>query len=202
MRPASSSDSPAPGGMTIAGPRLRAARQARGLSLADVALATGLSKGFLSLVERSRASASVPVLLRICEALGISVGSLFDHPQHELVRSGAGTPFEMGGVGLSETLLTPATERRVQVMRTLLEPGGGSDGTYTLATETVFAFVLRGRLALTVAGRAETLAAGDSLTYSARSPHAWHNPGPAVAEVLWTLAPPLRADPGPVASDR
>ena len=178
-------------GMERVGPRLRAARQQRGLTLTAVAGQAGVSKGFLSLAERGKTRVSVPTLLRICEALAIPLGGLFDYPDSVVVANGAGARLEMGGLGITEYLLTPADERYVQVMQTILEPGGGSGGAYTLAAETVFVIVLRGELALTVDGQPRALAERDSTTFSARLPHSWHNPGDVVTEVLWVIAPPL-----------
>lgn len=177
--------------MSRVGPRLRELRLAQGLTLVQVAGAAGVTKGFLSLAERGKASVSVPTLLRICDAVGTSIAALFDYPDQDVVRSGIGAPLEMGGIGIEEFLLTPADETHVQVMRTVLSPGGGSGGAYTLEAETVFAYMVRGSLELTVDGTVRHLGAGDSTTFSARLEHGWTNPGEIEAEVLWSIAPAL-----------
>src|SRR4051812_49949635 len=59
----------------LVGPRLRAARQAAGLTLAAVAAQAGLTKGFLSRLERDEVSPSVATLVTVCGIVGISVGS-------------------------------------------------------------------------------------------------------------------------------
>ena len=51
-------------------------------------------------------------------------------------------------------------------MRSVLQPGGGTGGAYTLDSETVFVFVLRGSLRLTVDGQRCVLEAGDRYTFS------------------------------------
>ncbi|MFF0226895.1 helix-turn-helix domain-containing protein [Streptomyces sp. NPDC004629] len=180
--------------MSRLGPKLRAARQRKRLTLEDVATRAGVTKGFLSLVERGRTAISVPNLLEVCTALGISVGSLFDYPDAAVVRKGEGAPLEMGGTGIHEFLLTPASERFVQVMRTVLDPGGGSGGAYRLDSETIFVVVVRGSLRLVVDGQEMLLRTGDSQTFPARSAHAWDNPGAEESEVLWSIAPPLPQD--------
>ena len=63
------------------GARLRAARRARGLTAQQVAAAVGVTKGFIAQIERGEASPSVATLLRICDALGLAVGSLFETPR-------------------------------------------------------------------------------------------------------------------------
>ena len=108
------------------GQRLRALRQERSLSLAQVASAAGLTRGFLSQLELGDTSASVSSLLKIAAALGVEVTSLFETP------FAAGPPRRprptmLGGDGVVDYLLTPAAERRAQVIETHLEPGSYAD---------------------------------------------------------------------------
>ncbi len=176
-------------GMHRAGPRLRGIRQAKGLTLAAVATEAGVTKGFLSLVERGLTRVSVPTLLGICAALDVTIGSLFDYPEQTVV--GTGSVLQMGGIDIREYLLTAASQQHLQVMRTVLQPGGGSGGSYRLDTETVFAYVLRGALEVTVDGEPRLLHQGESTTYPARAEHGWSNPSRAETEVLFVFAPPL-----------
>jgi quercetin dioxygenase-like cupin family protein/DNA-binding Xre family transcriptional regulator len=178
-------------GMGRAGARLREFRAQRGLSLTEVAARAEVTKGFLSLAERGMTNVSVPVLMRICEALGIGIGDLFEYPPAPVVRSGTGAPLEMGGHGVREELLTPKSEHHVQVMHTVMRPGGGSGGAYRLDATTIFVYVLRGALAITVDGESTLLDTGDCLTFGANQLHDWRNPTDGEAEVLWTIAPPV-----------
>ena len=68
------------------GAQLKAARLARRKTLAEIALESGLTKGFVSKLERDQATASVASLMRLCEALAIPVGSLFHASTGEIVR--------------------------------------------------------------------------------------------------------------------
>src|SRR3990170_1987245 len=98
------------------GEQLKAARMARRKTLAEVADSAGLTKGFLSKIERDQASASVASLMRICETLGLSVGELFNAPPGNVVRRAAYPPINFGGTGMTEYLLTPSGERRLQAI--------------------------------------------------------------------------------------
>jgi transcriptional regulator with XRE-family HTH domain len=175
------------------GARLRSARLARRRTVTEVAQASGLTKGFLSRVERDHANPSVASLMRLCHVLGISVASLLETHGGELVRSSEYPQINFGGERLSEFLLTPRGERRIQAILSELEPGGGSGSElYVLPAEIEFAFVLAGRLAVRIEDEELLLAAGDALTFSAQSPHAFHNPDPTKhARVLWVFAPAL-----------
>lgn len=172
------------------GARLRRSRKARGLSLEDVARAAGLTRSFLSLVERDQAAPSVASLIRICGTLGIRVGSLFDSPRTALVRADRRPQINFGGQGVTEFLLTPATSR-LQILHSYIEPsGGGGEEPYTLAGEAEFALVLEGRLEIEVGGTRYELGVNDSLSFSPDTPHTWRNPSDTErAVVLWVLTP-------------
>ncbi|KAB2845568.1 MAG: helix-turn-helix domain-containing protein [Hyphomicrobiaceae bacterium] len=175
------------------GAQLRSARVARGLTIPQLAEATGLSKGFVSQVERDKANASVASLVRICEAVGISVGSLFDPPQADLVQKADRREIKFGGIAVAEYLLTPSTASRFQVIESIIAPGGSSgDEGYELQADSEFVHVLSGRLKIRVKDNEFDLAAGDSITFSPRDAHHWINPSKRYgAHVLWVVSPPL-----------
>ena len=183
------------------GARLRAARLAARKSMAEVAEDSGLTKGFVSKLERDLANVSVASLIRLCAALGISVGSLFQPSRGEVIRSGAYPPINFGGTGVREYLLTPSGEKRMQAILSDIEPGGGS-GTelYTLPADVEFVFMLAGRLEIIVADTMRTLAEGDAFTFAPSTEHAFRvPPGAGPARVLWVFSPALPdSQPGPL----
>lgn len=181
---------PAPGGVPIGG-RLRAARAARALTLDDVAGAAGLTKGFISRLERDEVSPSVASLVAVCEVLGIRVGELFESPATSVVRAAEGRRINFGGREVEEFLLTPTIQGDVQVIRSVMEPGGtGGDELYSLDCNTEFVYVVRGTLVVTLAAGSVHLSTGDAFTFPGREPHTWQNASDTEpCEVLWVLAP-------------
>ncbi|HEX2175926.1 MAG TPA: XRE family transcriptional regulator [Nocardioidaceae bacterium] len=174
------------------GARLREARRAQRKTLAQVAQESGLTKGFVSKLENDQSSASVASLLRLCEALAIPIGSLFESSVGQVVRHGEYPPIAFGGTGMREYLLTPRSERRVQAILSEIEPDGGSgEARYTLPTEVEFVLVLAGEIDIDLAGQPLRLAAGDSLTFPAATEHAFRALGPDPAQVLWVVTPAL-----------
>lgn len=175
------------------GDRLRAARRKRGLTLEQLGAATGLSKGFISHVERDVTAPSVASLLAICEAVRLPIGSLFENGDARLVRAGEAPQIFFGGRNIAEYVLTPRAERRVQVLQTILEPGGtGGDEAYTLPVEVEVAYVVEGELELVIDRATYTLKKGDAITFAGHDPHTWRNPSSErQAEVLWLLSPAL-----------
>jgi transcriptional regulator with XRE-family HTH domain len=179
-----------PAGALI-GARLRAARQTSGLTLAAVAERAGLTKGFLSRLERDEVSPSVASLVTVCGVLGIGVGHLFEVPKTSLVRAGEAPPINFGGSGLREVLLTAGTQRQLQVIHSVVDPGGGGGPElYALTCDVEFVYVVAGRLRLELPGETVDLDTGDAFTMPGTTPHTWLNPSDtAPAEVLWALTP-------------
>ena len=173
------------------GARLRAARLAQKKTIETVAAATGLTKGFISRLERDAASPSVASLVAVCDAVGLRVGALFDPPETAVVRAGEGRPISFGAAGARESLLTPGTQQQVEVIHSRLEGGGhGGEELYTLDCETEFVYVVEGALDLVLEGDTITLGAGDAMTFPGRTPHTWSNySATSACEVLWVLSP-------------
>jgi quercetin dioxygenase-like cupin family protein len=150
-------------------------------------------EGFLSKLERDLANVSVASLIRPCDALDVSVGSLFEPSPGEVVRADARPPINFGGTGTSEYLLTPSGERRVQAILSDIQPGGGSgDEPYSLPADVEFVFVLAGQLEITVDGEEVTLGPGDAFTFAASARHMFRAaPRAGAAQVLWVVSPAL-----------
>jgi transcriptional regulator with XRE-family HTH domain len=181
-----------PDGVRI-GAQLRAARLAARKSMAEVADQAGLTKGFVSKLERDLANVSVASLIRLCDALGVPVGSMFQASKGEIIRRGEYPPIDFGGTGMREYLLTPSGEKRVQAILSDVQPGGGSgDEPYGLPADVEFAFVVAGRLHITVDGEEVTLEQGDAYTFRADAPHTFRSGEVSGrTQVLWLVSPAL-----------
>lgn len=175
---------------TPIGAKLRSARTAQGMTLAHVAETTGLSKGFLSRVERDETSPSVATLVQLCQVLSLPVGALFTEPDVQHVAFADAPRINLGGVHAEERLMSPRGEHRVQLLRSELEPDahGGSD-LYTINCEVEVLHVVSGAVALRFADRSVVVTAGDAITFPGREPHTWHVVGARPAVVLWVLVP-------------
>ncbi|HEY1642213.1 MAG TPA: XRE family transcriptional regulator [Streptosporangiaceae bacterium] len=187
-----------PASQAAIGAQLRAARLAARMSMAGVAEQSGLTKGFVSKLERDLANVSVASLIRLCDTLNISVGSLFRASVGEVVRRDARPPINFGGSNVTEYLLTPSGEKRMQAILSEIEPGGGSGAeAYSLPADVEFVFILAGELQIAVAGEVITLAEGDAFTFPASTGHYWSVVPPAGrTRVLWVFSPAL-PDTGP-----
>jgi len=172
------------------GSRIRAARQSQRLTIEQVAEATGLTKGFLSRVERDLTSPSVASLVTLCQVLSVSVGDLFAAPETHLTRRDDGPKISLGGEGIVERLLTARSERRLQIIRAVIEPRGrGESELYAVDCDVDVLHVTKGRIQLILSNEKYELEEGDTLSFPGREPHTWVNPTDETVEVLWILVP-------------
>ncbi|PQZ88174.1 XRE family transcriptional regulator [Arthrobacter sp. MYb227] len=172
------------------GSRIRSVRQAQRLTIDQVAELSGLTKGFLSRVERDLTSPSVASLVTLCQVLSLEVGELFSQPDTHVVRLTEAPRISLGGEGIVEQLVTARSERRLQVIRAVIEPHGeGEKELYSVDCEVEVLHVISGKFVLIFANESFELDAGDTVTFPGREPHSWINPTDEPAVVTWTLVP-------------
>lgn len=176
---------------TRIGARLRALRRDRGMTMAELATATGLTSGFLSQLERDLTSVSLSSLARICAALDVRFGDVLDSaPTGAVIRRKDARAWT--GIGAHvDLLLSSRDEKRFHLMESHIPPGAGAgEALYTFPADVELVYVLSGSLELRAEGKLFRVDAGDTLTYSPREPHTWRNPSEGEqAVVLWFSIP-------------
>jgi transcriptional regulator with XRE-family HTH domain len=180
------------------GGRVKALREAMGLSLRDLAERSGVGAATLSQVERGESSPTLAVAARIADGLELTLSQLLriDENRHVvIVRHGSGRRSTRPGHEIEE-LTPPLPGQRADVSRHRLAAGASTGGAGDPpihepgSRETVV--VLTGTVELTVDGEVHSLAGGDSATFDADLPHNLHNPGDDPAELLAVIAAGLR----------
>ncbi|MGH9430324.1 MAG: cupin domain-containing protein, partial [Terriglobia bacterium] len=175
---------------TSPGRRLRNLRSRRGLSLATVARATGVSVGFLSALERSQTHASVSTLRKLARFYNLGVLDFFNpstsNPHwvrpddRKVLEAGPGVRMELLAWG--NAIMEPHLFR--------IAPGAGSGESYRHEGEE-FLYLLRGQLEISLGGaKPFRLSAGDSFYFESNTPHQWRNPGKEETCVVWVNTPP------------
>jgi len=174
------------------GRRMRELREGRRLRLRDIADRTGLSESFLSQLERGRTNASVASLLKIAEALDITVADLFDdqggRPRvlHKFER-----PMISFGTAAQKYMLTPRPLENLEVFTATIGPGGSSgDEAYTHGDSEELFLVISGELDLELGDNVHRMHTGDSICYRSSVKHRVSNPGSEEAEAMWIISPP------------
>ena len=172
------------------GARFRRLRQRRGLSLAQVAKATGVSIGFLSALERGQMSASIATLRRIARYYRTNILSFFEPAKDNsrLVKPAERKILETTKGVRMELLAWGNTAMEPHLFR--IKPGGNSGESYTHEGEE-FLHVLRGQFEIWLnQDEHYLLEIGDSLYFQSSTPHRWKNPGKKESWLLWINTPP------------
>ncbi|MGA8868919.1 MAG: cupin domain-containing protein [Candidatus Sulfotelmatobacter sp.] len=180
---------PSDGNAGAIGVHLRQLRAKRGLSLAHVARAVGISVGFLSALERSQMSGSVGTLRKLARFYRTNILDFFDASEasRRQVRPGERKVLEAGPGVRMELLAWGNTMMEPHLFR--VAPESGSGDPYTHEGEE-FLYVLRGELAITLHDDEYRLKPGDSFYFESATPHRWKNPGQTETWVLWVNTPP------------
>jgi len=180
------------------GPRIRALRDAMGLSLRDLAERSGVSAPMLSQVERGETSPTLAVAAKIAAGLELTLSQLLrlDEGQHVSVSRAAGRRVSTRGGHRIEELTPPLPGQRADVSLHVLEPGattgGRTDPPMHEPGSRETAVVLAGTLALVVDGTRFELPAGDSVTFDADLPHHFENDGGEPTRFIAVIAAGLR----------
>jgi transcriptional regulator with XRE-family HTH domain len=169
---------PPPTGDGAVGPTLRALRQERGLTLAQVAEGTQISASFLSLVENERSDITIGRLTRLMQFYGVSLTDLMPHAHGsdpDIVHRHERRRLHSPGEGIDVFMLTPESSRGMMPMLLEFEPGAGRRD-YGQHAGQEFLFVLEGELVLELDGATpRRLQAGDSANYPGERPHILRN---------------------------
>ena len=150
------------------GVALRQARNERGLSLAQVAEATGVSRSLLSLIETGRSDITVGRLSRLARLYDIRLADLVPEPRHPdplVVRADDRRAMHYEAEGIDIEILTPEGPHAMQALLTTLSPKAAMKD-FVIQPNEIFALVLEGKVRTEFAdGREIVLEAGDSAAY-------------------------------------
>lgn len=172
--------------------RVRALRQAAGLTLDGLAERSGVSRAMISRIERGETSPTAALLARLASALGHSLSSFFAaneaaEPFWPLARQHVWTDPETGY--LRRAVSPPATGSGVDLVEVVLPAGKTVRFPPQASIRGVFqhVWVLNGCLVLEVAGVSHRLETGDCLYHDIGIGHGFFNPDDGPVRYLVVL---------------
>jgi transcriptional regulator with XRE-family HTH domain len=184
----------------VLGARVKALREAAGLSLRDLAERSGVSAPMLSQVERGETSPTLTVAARIASGLELRLSQLLRLDEDGAVTVVRASRRRRGGNARRghrfEVLTSEAPGQRAELSRHTLAPGGApgaaDDPPMHEPGSRETALIERGELILVCDGRRYELREGDCVTFDADLPHHFENEGDADAAFLAVLSAGLR----------
>lgn len=184
-------ESGAPAALSTIAERLAALRKLNGLTLEELAQRASLTKSYLSKLERGLSSPTIGTVLKLAEALDVTVDQLIAKPQRGneilLVKAADRVPFSPSAERQGYTYEAIATERVDKAMQpfVMVPP-------FTLAQDQPMAshageeliFVVSGEMEVLFDDRTVRMRAGDSLYFNASIPHRSRSIGKTLAQAL------------------
>ncbi|MFF3955439.1 helix-turn-helix domain-containing protein [Streptomyces sp. NPDC001890] len=168
--------------LTGVGPRLRALRQERGTTLAQLSETTGISLSTLSRLESGGRKPTLELLLPLAKAYGVQLDELVGAPDTGDPRVHF-RPFVRDGM-----TFVPLTRHLggLHAYKQILPGGRGATGPLEQRVHEGYEwlYVLAGRLRLLLGEHDLVLTAGEVAEFDTRTPHAWASAGPDPVEFL------------------
>jgi len=177
----------------VIGEHVRRLRTERRTSVRAFAAETGFSASFISQLENGQVTPSLGSLHKIAEALGVTLGEFFAFAEKGeetlIVRGGERQRLDSTWTDAHIESAGPIrSSSRLEAMIAIFGPGGRSGKHPHAQAQEEFAFVIRGRVILTLADEENELGPGDAVTLPARAPRMWENRKKETAEVLMVSA--------------
>ncbi len=182
---------------------MRHRRRVRGMTLQELAEASGISIGQLSQIERGRSSPSLRVLASIADALNVGIGNLFEEslsgassPENKIiVRADERKKLGFWRTGISKELLTPSVGKSgLEIFMLVLDQGGTTGAQVYSHDGEEGGLVLDGDISIEVDGVEHRLGQGDSFRFESTRPHSFRNVGKGQARVVWVNSHSPKAD--------
>lgn len=171
--------------------RLKRLRDLKGITLDELAAQTGLTKSYLSKVERGVSVPSISTALKVAEAFGTGVGELFGVSESNsdfiVVRRDERTQFspKVGNTGFRYEAIAPGQAHglfEAFVMHPPFEEPPGYKRPQHPGKEMLF--VLKGTVNVTFPHSSVKLSTGDCMVFSGQMPHDVFSVRPQRAEAL------------------
>jgi quercetin dioxygenase-like cupin family protein len=173
----------------VIGEHIRHLRSRRHVSVRAFAAQTGFSASFISQLENGLVSPSLGSLQKIAETLGVTLGEFFaataSGEEPLIVRTADRRRLDSTWTDAHlEALGSMVRSRRLEPVLAIFGPGGKSGKHVHSYSREEFAFVVKGRVTLTLGDEESDLGPGDAATLPAHAPHRWENRSGETVEIL------------------
>ena len=173
------------------GERIRNLGQSSNLTQEELAERAGLTKGFISQIERDLTSISLDSLIQLLKALDENISDFFREASVEKIvyREQDRVPIDKERIDKFELLIPGSTNRRLEPILLTLKQGQATPKEKPHEGEE-FGYVLRGKVGLRFGKDVLQMKKGECFYFSAEKEHWLQNTSSQSAVVLWISSPP------------
>ena len=175
------------------GARLRAAREARGLSQRELARRAGVTNGAISLIEQNKTSPSVASLKKVLDAIPMGLAEFFsaEQPPEDRIFYGKDELLVLADQDVTFRQVGRNTgDKSLQILHERYAPGADTGRTMLSHESEEGGIILKGRIEVTVGDRKQVLGPGDAYYFDSRLPHRFRNVGEGECEIVSACTPP------------
>ncbi|MDH6623300.1 transcriptional regulator with XRE-family HTH domain [Streptomyces sp. LBL] len=169
-------------------------RTDRNFTLDALAARAGVSRGMLIQIEQARTNPSLGTVVKIGDALGISITTLLDYEQGTKVRvvpaDQAVRLWHTDAGSYNRLLAGTEAPGPLEMWDWRLMPGDNSPSDPHPTGTVELVHVTAGELTLTVDGAEYRVPAGASATFEANAPHTYGNQGDVPMEMVMAVSVP------------
>ena len=197
---------------------LKISRVRKKLTLQSLSKKCGLSKSFISQIERGEAKPSLASLTKIAHSLDVSLWSLLpENPgsalgepheaslpyiylspsvtggyvsKSQLVKKDRRKSLILSNSNIKYSMVTPDLNRKMQILHMTAEPCQDSGRDWFIHEGEECCFMLQGKIEIQVGKEVFYLEGGDSLYFPGGVYHRWKNIGDGPLELIWVMTPP------------
>jgi transcriptional regulator with XRE-family HTH domain len=192
----------------LLGNRIRSLRNERGLKIIELAEKSGLTSSTISQIERALLSPSIASLKKICDAMGVPVGCLFEnykgidinnvtadtdvgvYSNNNIVVRKDKRKIMLPTEGVRYYLLNPNLAGQMEMIYNEIEPGKGTGPDFYSHPGSECGVVLSGEITVQINDKDYVLQEGDSITFSSAEPHLLRNDSDKLSVSIWVNVPP------------
>ncbi|WP_329298482.1 XRE family transcriptional regulator [Streptomyces sp. NBC_00659] len=170
-------------------------RTERGFTLEALAARAGVSRGMLIQIEQARTNPSLGTVVKIGDALGVSITTLLDYEQGPRVRivpaDQAVRLWHTEAGSYNRLLAGTEAPGPLEMWDWRLMPGEGSPSDPHPSGTVELVHVISGDLTLTVDGVEHRVPEGASVSFEADTPHTYGNKGEVPVAMVMAVSVPL-----------
>lgn len=176
------------------GAKISAVRTAKGISQRELARRSGMSHTTLWLIEKGDVSPSLSSVVRLLDALGVSMSEFFaDKPatedqlffkSRELIKLVRSKSVQLLQVGPSRQ------DRAMQMLIGHYKPGADTGAEMLVHEGEEVGVIVAGRFEITVGSQVSILEPGDGYYFDSRTPHRFRNISRVTGQIISTNTPP------------
>jgi transcriptional regulator with XRE-family HTH domain len=172
------------------GSAIRKLRVEKGIRIKELTGTTGLSASLISQVERGLTTPSIPTLVKISNALGVPLVSLFlEIHGNPVIKKKERKKLVLSSSGAAFQLLSPEESRKIEFLLIEIE---GKNSNYELVSYTgeKCGYVIKGNMEIILGDSTYYLEEGDSIYFQSTVPHRFKSADGEKTVSIWAITPP------------